>query len=68
MRNPRSYLTVGEAAKALGLHPQKLRRLEAAGIVPAAGRAERSRDRYYSPETVERIAVALVRHRLEDVA
>jgi DNA-binding transcriptional MerR regulator len=65
LRTESRYLTVGQAAEALDLPgPWTLRRLEARGVIPAAPRAERSRDRYYEPETVERIAVALVRHRV----
>jgi predicted ArsR family transcriptional regulator len=45
-------LTVGDAATVLGLHPQKLRRLENAGKIPAARRSLVHGDRMYSPRAL----------------
>lgn len=69
------YLTISEAAEAAGVpgktpaaKAQALRRLERRGVVPQPPRAILSRDRYYTPELVERIALALTRHRMEEAA
>lgn len=69
MSNNPKYLTVGQAAKALGLGgPWNLRRLERRGVIPAAPRARLSGNRYYSVEQVEEAAALLARRRMEGVA
>ena len=40
-------LTIGEVAGMLGLHPQKVRRLEARGVFPPARRSQLFQRRYY---------------------
>ena len=69
------YLTIGQAAEAAGVpgstrtaKAQALRRLERRGVVPQPPRAILSRDRYYTPELVEQIALALTRRRMEEAA
>lgn len=46
-------LTVGQAAKILGVHPQTLRRLEKRGVVPPARRSLVHGDRLYDPKSLE---------------
>jgi DNA-binding transcriptional MerR regulator len=45
-------LTIGEVAQILGLHPQKIRRLEASGVFPPARRSSLFYRRYYLPSDV----------------
>lgn len=40
-------MTVREVAQMLGVHPQKVRRLEAAGVFPPARRTKMFSRRYY---------------------
>lgn len=68
------YLTVSEAADALGLpgptsaaRAQFLRRLERRGVVPKPPRAILSGDRYYTADLIAYMAAAIARHRLEAV-
>lgn len=56
----RRYLTISQAAEAIGLpgstpgaKAQLLRRLEARGVVPPAKRSSLSNERYYTEEDVE---------------
>lgn len=51
-------LTIGEAAAQLGRSPITLRRLERAGLVPAAFR-DRAGRRCYTPEDIERLRAVI---------
>ena len=48
-------LTIGEVSRILGVHPQRIRRLERRGVLPLPGRAPVSGDRYYLPIHVPRL-------------
>jgi DNA-binding transcriptional MerR regulator len=45
-------LTIGKVAGMLGLHPQKVRRLEARGIFPPARRSQLFQKRWYTASDV----------------
>jgi len=49
----RRLLSISEAARELGLHPNSIRKAERAGRVPPIRREPVSGHRYFTPEDVE---------------
>lgn len=58
-------MTIGQVASILGIHPQKLRRLERSGDVPAARRGKLSGIRYYDNGDLECLAFGVTVDRVK---